>query len=754
MISHELEVTLNIAVKEAAKLQHEYVTVEHVLYALLFNEKIAKIIKACGGEAKQVREEIEVFFREKITDKITVSGYLPQPTVAFQRVVQRAAHHVRAAGKEKIQSANILISLFSEHDSHAVFILQRQQITRHDIINFVSHGVVKPGVEFLEHDFDAEAELGVEFLEEEGGTSSLGLFTVDLCKKAREGELDPLVGREQELDRAIQVLSRRRKNNPLYVGEAGVGKTALVEGLAWRIVHDKVPTSLKGAQIFSLDIGALLAGSKFRGDFEQRLKGVIRSLEKIDCAILFIDEIQTIIGAGSISGGNLDVSNLLKPVLTAGNIRCIGSTTYREYQGQFKSDPALTRRFQKIDVKEPSSELSLKILKGLKVSYEKHHKIVYSENALKTAVDLSVRYIRNRRLPDKAIDVIDEAGAALSIDNSQSKRPRRLLVHRDIEKTIAKIVSVPVEQVSSSDCKRLQSLEMSLKKVVYGQDIAVGEVTTAVKLSRAGLRHEDKPIGCFLFAGSTGVGKTELAKQLAKSLSIHFLRFDMSEYMEKHSVSRLIGAPPGYVGYEQGGLLTDSVHKHPHAVLLLDEIEKAHTDLINLLLQVMDHGTLTDSNGHIANFRNIVLIMTTNTGSREQLYGNIGFQNDVPPAGEVSASVKSYFSPEFRNRLDSVINFVPLNVGVMLKIVEKHLDELRVMLNRKNISCLIDKQVSEWLVKEGFDRYYGARPLARVIDKHLKKPLADYLLFDKPKKNSQIHITLKKDKIQFSFDLD
>jgi ATP-dependent Clp protease ATP-binding subunit ClpA len=774
MISPELELSLNLAVSEAARRGHEYVTIEHVLYALLHNDAAARAIRACGGSLDATRQSLEEFFKENYPERSLKPGQMPQPTLAFQRVIQRAAQSVRASGKDKIKGDNLLVSIFSEPESFAVFFLQRQNISRFDVINFISHGIVKPGAEFDDNNVE-NARMPTEMLPgsvpespsededdegERGGENAerprrekdpLKLYAVDLCARARAGKIDPLIGRDAEIERSVQVLCRRRKNNPLFVGEAGVGKTAIAEGLALRIVDKQVPEALHDAEIFALDMGTLIAGSRFRGDFEQRLKDLLKALHKRPKAILFIDEIHTVIGAGSVSGGALDASNLLKPALSSGQLRCIGSTTYKEYRQHFKNDHALDRRFQKIDVDEPSVEDTVKILKGLKSRYEEHHDVSYTSDALRTAAELAARHLRDRKLPDTAIDVIDEVGAAFALRPKKLKvagKPQKITA-TDVQAVVAKMARIPAERVSATDRQSLKDLEVELKKVVFGQDHAIDSLSAAIKLSRSGLRDEEKPIGSFLFAGPTGVGKTELAKQLAKTMGIEFLRYDMSEYMERHTVSRLIGAPPGYVGFDQGGLLTDVVSKSPHAVLLLDEIEKAHPDIQNILLQVMDHGTLTDSNGRQTDFRNVVIIMTTNAGARELSHGSIGFNRQPGVGAGESQAIKDMFSPEFRNRLDAIISFSPLSEPIILSIVDKLIADVRTKLAKQKVLIEVDTAAKQWLAAKGYDPAYGARPLARLIQDKLKKPLADELLFGKLAGGGKVDVTVKDDALDF-----
>ncbi len=774
MISHELEVSLNLAVSEAARRGHEYVTVEHVLFALLQNDTAIKALRACGGSVDYTRQKLEEFFDEHIPAGTLRPGQMPQPTIGFQRVIQRAAQHVRAAGKDKIKGENLLVALFSERDSFAVYFLQQQHISRFDVINYISHGIAKPG-EASEpgsespggsgpeqpigrigegeksdpqpREDDDDSETGPA--ERQNGRDPLALYAVDLCARAREGLIDPLIGRDLEIERTVQVLCRRRKNNPLLVGDAGVGKTAIAEGLALRITENKIPTPLKGATIYSLDMGSLLAGSRFRGDFEQRLKGLLASIKKKKNAILFIDEIHTVIGAGSVSGGTLDASNLLKPSLANGTLRCIGSTTFKEFRSHFETDHALVRRFQKIDIDEPSIEDTISILKGLKSRYEEHHKVKYSPDALRGAVELSARYLRDKKLPDKAIDVIDEVGSAASLARDPLKSTKiRTITLDDVQTVVAKMARIPPQKVSSSDKTALKDLDHRLKSVVFGQDAAIDALASAIKLSRSGLGSEEKPIGSFLFAGPTGVGKTEVAKQLASIMGIEFIRFDMSEYMERHTVSRLIGAPPGYVGFDQGGLLTDAVNKNPHAVLLFDEIEKAHGDLQNILLQVMDHGTLTDNNGRQTDFRNTIIIMTTNAGAREMMHGSIGFTRTPGMSpnekGDLEA-IKSAFAPEFRNRLDVVIYFQSLPRPVILSVVDKFTKDVVTKLAAKKVDVTIDDLARQYLADKGFDPSFGARPLARLIQNEIAKPLAEEVLFGKLAKGGSVKISVSGD---------
>jgi ATP-dependent Clp protease ATP-binding subunit ClpA len=742
-ISKSLEIVLNLAVKEATDRRHEYLTVEHVLYALLFDERTKEIVRSCGGSVAKLRAEIIRHFDEEFAGQKLADDQLPNPTVAFQRSLQRAAHNVFAAGKDLIQGENLLIAIYSEPESFAVFFLEQQGVGRLDVLRFVSHGISRVpatsredrALESPNESSQAEPEKTTENPKEEKTDSEpaqkdpLELYAVNLCTRARQGKIDPLIGRDAELERTVHVLMRRRKNNPLYVGDPGVGKTAIAEGLARRIVEQKVPEPLRTAEIFSLDLGAMLAGSKFRGDFEERIKSVLKSLQKIPNGILFIDEIHNLVGAGAVSGGTMDAANLLKPLLASGEVRCIGSTTYKEFRNHFENDQALSRRFQKIDVNEPTINDTVKILDGLKSTYEQFHKVQYGKDALRSAVELSARYITDRKLPDKAIDVIDEAAAALALKRVAAKNKTPTVTTAMIEATVSRMARVPVERVSHTERESLKNLDGDLKGSVFGQDDAITAVVKSIRLSKAGLTVPDKPIGSFLFTGPTGVGKTEVAKQLAKKLGIEFIRFDMSEYMEKHSVSRLIGAPPGYVGFDQGGLLTEAIIKSPHAVLLLDEIEKAHPDLHNILLQVMDHGTLTDTNGRKADFRNVVIIMTTNAGAEELSKGSIGFGRKPGETEGVSQAVKNAFSPEFRNRLNAIVSFAPLKMEIVESIVDKFISELNEQLVGKKVKIRVTPAARAWLAKKGYEPAYGARPLHRTIEEFIKKPLADEVLF-------------------------
>lgn len=726
MLSKELEQTLNDAFRAARARRHEFMTVEHLLLALLDNNDAIRVLKACGAQISGLRGDL-VEFIDSTTPLIPEeeSDRETQPTLGFQRVLQRAVFHVQSSGKSEVTGANVLVAIFSEQESQAVYFLKTQSVSRLDVVNYITHGISK--VDDGESDPGAEPESSATEAEgEEGESNPLDSYATNLNDEAREGRIDPLIGRSAEVERVIQVLARRRKNNPLLVGESGVGKTAIAEGLAKLIVDGEVPELLEDAVVYSLDLGALLAGTKYRGDFEKRFKGLLAELKRRDGAVLFIDEVHTIIGAGAASGGVMDASNLLKPLLTSGKLRCIGSTTFQEYRGIFDKDKALSRRFQKIDVLEPSADDAYKILKGLKSRFEEHHGLRYTDQALRVATDLSERYITDRFLPDKAIDVIDEAGAYQQLQ-PPSKR-KKLVGKQDVEAVVAKIARIPPKSVNRNEKEVLQKLESNLKMVVFGQDGAVSSLATSIKLARAGLRGGDKPIGSFLLAGPTGVGKTEVTRQLAKILGLELIRFDMSEYMERHTVSRLIGAPPGYIGFDQGGLLTDAATKHPHAVVLLDEIEKAHPEVFNLLLQVMDHGTLTDNNGRKADFRNVILVMTTNAGAESISRRSIGFTAQDHSTDGMEAITKM-FTPEFRNRLDSIVQFEPLGEDVILTVVDKFLAELQGQLDEKRVTLDVDEDARLWLVEKGYDQNMGARPMERVIQEHIKKPLAELVLF-------------------------
>ena len=728
MLSKELEVTLNLAFKGARSKRHEFMTVEHLLLALLDNESAANVLKHCGANLNRLRNDL-LEFVDSTTPLIPEAeeDRETQPTLGFQRVLQRAVFHVQSSGNKKVTGANVLVAIFSEQESQAVYYLKQQNIARIDVVNYITHGISKVGdsderVSGTEHHQEDESSVDTG----ESSKSPLENFASNLNELANNGKIDPLIGREPEVERVCQVLCRRRKNNPLLVGESGVGKTAIAEGLAKRVVDGDVPDVIQDAVVYSLDLGSLLAGTKYRGDFEKRFKGLLAELKRQPSAVLFIDEIHTIIGAGAASGGVMDASNLLKPLLTSGEIRCIGSTTFQEYRGIFEKDRALSRRFQKIDVLEPSVEDTFQILKGLKTRFESHHQLKYSEPALRAAAELSSKYINERFLPDKAIDVIDEAGANQQLQ-PESKR-KKLIKVPDIEQVVAKIARIPEKNVSSSDKEQLKSLEENLKRLVFGQDKAIEALSTAIKLSRAGLSHPDKPIGSFLLSGPTGVGKTEVTKQLASQLGIELIRIDMSEYMERHTVSRLIGAPPGYVGFDQGGLLTDSVTKHPHSVVLLDEIEKAHPDVFNLLLQVMDHGTLTDNNGRKADFRNVILVMTTNAGAEAMSRASIGFTKQDHRTDAMEA-IKRMFTPEFRNRLDAIVQFDALPIEVVTTVADKFLVELQAQLDDKKVVLETDPESVVWLAEHGYDEKMGARPMGRLIQEKIKKPLAEQVLF-------------------------
>jgi len=727
MFSKDLEQTIGQCYKRAREARHEFMTVEHLLLALLENPSAQAVLKACGADLERLRQELEQAVETSVSRLADDDGRDTQPTLGFQRVLQRAVYHVQSSGKKEVTGANVLVAIFGEKDSHAVYYLNQQDVTRLDIVNYLSHGIAKVGEEG-EAAPSIDGEGRVEGGEGETKGDALAEYASNLNEQARAGRIDPLVGRRDEIERTIQVLCRRRKNNPLYVGEAGVGKTAIAEGLAKRIVDGEVPEVLADAVIYSLDLGALVAGTKYRGDFEKRLKGVITALKKVPGAVLFIDEIHTIIGAGSASGGTMDASNLIKPALASGELRCIGSTTFQEYRGIFEKDRALARRFQKIDIVEPTVGEAYEILKGLRPKYEAHHSVTYADDALQAAVDLSVKHIGDRLLPDKAIDVIDEAGARQRL-LPEDERKATIDVE-EVEAIVAKMARIPAKQVTATDKDVLQHLERNLKMVIFGQDPAIESLASAIKLSRSGLGNPEKPIGNFLFAGPTGVGKTEVTRQLALQLGIELVRFDMSEYMEPHSISRLIGAPPGYVGFDQGGLLTEKIVKTPHCVLLLDEVEKAHPDIFNILLQVMDRGILTDTNGREANFKNVILVMTTNAGAAQASRRSIGFtkQDHATDAMEV---IRKSFTPEFRNRLDAVVQFQALGFEHILRVVDKFLIELEMLLQDKHVALSATPAARDWLAQHGFDPDMGARPMARVIQDRIKRPLADELLFGK-----------------------
>ncbi len=741
--SKGLEKTLHEAMNIARERNHELATLEHLLLSLLFNKEACDVLIACDVNVEVLMLELEQFLDEELDSIIVTNLEEARPTSAFQRVIQRAVIHVQSSGRDEVNGANVLVAIFAERDSHAAFFLEQQDMSRLDAVNYISHGITKssgidPTIIFSE----VEGALNEESKEKEEKVSALDNYCINLNEKAKRGKIDPLIGRDSELLRTIQILCRRSKNNPIFVGESGVGKTAIAEGLAKKIIENQVPDVLKDVIIFALDMGALMAGTRYRGDFEERLKAVIKEIESEENHILFIDEIHTIIGAGSTSGGSLDASNLLKPALASGDIRCIGSTTYQEFRQFFEKDKALVRRFQKIDINEPSIPDSVEILKGLKPYYEEFHGLKYSDDALQAAVDLSARYINDKKLPDKAIDVIDEAGASQKL-LAENKR-KKLINVAHIEATIASMARIPPKSVSKSDTQVLSSLESNLKLVVFGQDNAIESLSSAIKLARAGLREPEKPIGSYLFTGPTGVGKTEVAKQLANTLGVELLRFDMSEYMERHSVSRLIGAPPGYVGFDQGGLLTDEVDKHPHCVVLLDEIEKAHPDLFNILLQVMDHGKLTDHNGKSISFRNVILIMTSNAGAAELAKDPIGFARKRE-VGDDEDAINRMFSPEFRNRLDANISFAPLIIDTVSKIVEKFVLQLESQLAERNVTISLTTRAANWLATRGYDEAMGARPLGRVIQEHIKKPLANEVLFGKLLSGGSVKVDVKGD---------
>ena len=746
MIAQELEVSLHMAFVEARQKQHEFITVEHLLLAMLDNPSAAEVLKACGVDLDELRGVLTDFINEHTPRLSPHSDADTQPTQGFQRVIQRAILHVQSSGKKEVTGANVLVAIFGEKESHAVYFLNQRGVTRLDVVNYIAHGITKHAqqkadkAESSKEDSDGDAQ----------PAGALDAYTIDLNHLAKLGKIDPLIGRELELERVIQVLCRRRKNNPLLVGEAGVGKTAIAEGLAWRINEGNVPELLKDYVVYSLDMGTLLAGTKYRGDFEQRLKAVLKQLTENPKSILFIDEIHTIIGAGAASGGTLDASNLLKPALSTGALKCIGATTYNEYRVIFEKDHALSRRFQKIDVPEPSIAETIEILKGLKSRFEQHHGVKYAPAALTTAAELSARFINDRHLPDKAIDVIDEAGAAQKI--LPKSKQKKIISKTEIEEIVAKIARIPAKSVSSDDRNALKTLDRDLKNVVFGQNQAIDALTAAIRMARSGLGNPRKPIGNFLFSGPTGVGKTEVARQLAYCLGVELLRFDMSEYMERHAVSRLIGAPPGYIGFDQGGQLTESITKHPYSVLLLDEIEKAHPDIFNILLQVMDHGTLTDNNGRKADFRNVIIVMTTNAGADQLSKNSIGFR-DSKQAGDELESIKRMFTPEFRNRLDATISFASLDHDVILRVVDKFLLELEAQLHEKKVEASFTMKLKEFLAKKGFDPQMGARPMSRLIQDTIRKALADELLFGKLTGGGKVTIDIgSDDKIRLDFD--
>ncbi|MFO1424374.1 MAG: ATP-dependent Clp protease ATP-binding subunit ClpA [Candidatus Competibacteraceae bacterium] len=739
MLSKDLEFSINLAFREARDRRHEFMTIEHLLLALLDNPAAAEVLRACGAHLDRLKRDLQIFIRDNTPILRADDPRETQPTLGFQRVLQRAVLHVQSSGNREVTGANVLVALFGEQESQAVYLLKQQEISRLDVVNFISHGISKVA------DEQESAAPQAEENTENQSAKPLENFASNLNDLARQGRIDPLIGRREEIERTIQILCRRRKNNPLFVGEAGVGKTAIAEGLAKMIVDGEVPDVLRNATMYALDLGALVAGTKYRGDFEKRLKAVLAQLRKERNAILFIDEIHTIIGAGAASGGVMDASNLIKPVLASGEMKCIGSTTYQEYRGIFEKDRALARRFQKIDVVEPTIEESYQILKGLKTRFEEHHDVKYADKALRVAVELSARYINDRHLPDKAIDVIDEAGASQRL-LPVAKRKKVINV-TDIETIVAKMARIPPKTVSSSDKDVLRNLERDLKLVVFGQDEAIGTLATAIKMARAGLGNEQKPIGNFLFAGPTGVGKTEVTRQLARIMGIELIRFDMSEYMERHTVSRLIGAPPGYVGFDQGGLLTDAILKHPHAVLLLDEIEKAHPDVFNLLLQVMDHGTLTDNNGRKADFRNVILVMTTNAGAEQMDRASIGFTTQDHSSDGLEV-IKRMFTPEFRNRLDAIVQFKALTPTTVAQVVDKFLIELEAQLEPKKVTLEVDEDGRQWLAQRGYDPKMGARPMARLLQENIKRRLAEELLFGRLMNGGHVSVTARDGDLQ------
>jgi ATP-dependent Clp protease ATP-binding subunit ClpA len=752
-LSRSLEQALHRAIKLASDRHHEYATLEHLLLALTDDADAAQVMKACNVDIESLRQSLLKYVDDELLTLVIEDGEDAKPTTGFQRVVQRAVLHVQNSGREEVTGANVLVALFTERESHAVFFLQEQNMTRLDAVSYISHGIAKrPGMSQQKSVRGSEEDEDSDRPSQKGG-GALESYCVNLNEKAKQGRIDPLIGRDPEVERTIQILCRRQKNNPLYVGDPGVGKTAIAEGLARKIVKGEVPEVLRPCTIYALDMGALIAGTRYRGDFEERLKSVVKELEGLSGAILFIDEIHTVIGAGATSGGAMDASNLLKPALQAGSLRCIGSTTYKEFRQYFEKDRALVRRFQKIDVAEPTVPDTIKILKGLKPYFEEYHKVRYTAEAIKAAVELAAKYINDRKLPDKAIDVIDEVGASQML-LPESKRKKTIGV-KEVEEVIAKMARIPPKSVSKNDAEALRSLADDLKRVVFGQDKAIAALSSAIKLARAGLRSPDKPIGCYLFSGPTGVGKTEVAKQLASIMGVELLRFDMSEYMERHTVSRLIGAPPGYVGFDQGGLLTDGVDQHPHCVLLLDEIEKAHQDLFNILLQVMDHGKLTDHNGKKIDFRNVVLIMTTNAGASDAARESIGFGRGKRE-GEDEEAIKKLFTPEFRNRLDATIAFAALGRDSIDRVVEKFVLELEAQLIDRDVTFDLTPEATRWLGDKGYDDAFGARPLARVIQDHIKKPLADEILFGKLQNGGTVRVLLDRetDKLVFEFITD
>ncbi|MCA6298872.1 MAG: ATP-dependent Clp protease ATP-binding subunit ClpA, partial [Phenylobacterium sp.] len=745
--SRQLEESLHRAVALANERKHEYATLEHLLLSLIEDEDSVGVMKACDVDLAVLKTTLTNYVDNELKSLVVDDGEDAKPTPSFQRVIQRAVIHVQSSGRDEVTGANVLVAIFSERESHAAYFLQEQEMTRYDAVNYIAHGIAKKAGAS-----EAKPVKGSEEEEKSAvktGGEALDAYCVNLNEKAKQGKVDPLIGRSAEVERCIQILCRRTKNNPLLVGDPGVGKTAIAEGLARKIINKQVPEVLAGSTIFSLDMGALLAGTRYRGDFEERVKQVVKELENHPDAILFIDEIHTVIGAGATSGGAMDASNLLKPALASGSLRCMGSTTYKEFRQHFEKDRALVRRFQKIDVNEPTIEDSIKILKGLKTYYEEFHKLRYTNDALKAAVELSARYISDRKLPDKAIDIIDEAGASQML--LPESRRKKVIGLKEVEAVVAKIARIPPKSVSKSDTEALLQLETDLKRAVYGQDDAIEQLSAAMKMARAGLRDPSKPIGCYLFSGPTGTGKTETARQLSSTLGIELLRFDMSEYMERHTVSRLIGAPPGYVGFDQGGLLTDAVDQHPHCVVLLDEIEKAHPDVFNILLQVMDHGVLTDANGKKVDFRNVVLIMTTNAGASDAQRNAIGFGRGKQ-ADEVDEALKRLFTPEFRNRLDAIVQFRPLTPEIIRQVVVKFVMQLEGQLADRNVTIETTDEAADWLAKNGFDELYGARPLGRVIQEHIKKPLADEILFGRLTRGGHVKVVLRDGKLAFDIE--
>jgi len=745
MLSTDLERTLNSAFKRARELRHEFITVEHLLLALTENDSAVDVLLSCGADMNSLSNQLTAFIDDNTPILDEGEERETTPTLGFQRVLQRAVFHVQSSGKEEVMGANVLVAIFGEQESHAVYLLGELDISRLDVLNYISHGISKSSDREEEHSADAETQIQDD---SEREAKPLEKFAVNLNEQAKQGKIDPLIGRSKELERSMQILCRRRKNNPLLVGEAGVGKTAIAEGLAKKIVDGEVPEVLSQSTVYSLDMGALIAGTKYRGDFEKRLKGVLNQLDQESGAILFIDEIHTIIGAGAASGGVMDASNLIKPKLASGELKCMGSTTYQEYRGIFEKDRALARRFQKIEIPEPSVDETFKILRGLRKQFETFHQVKYSDKALKAAAELSARYINDRFLPDKAIDIIDEAGAAVKLKPVNSRKKSISL--NDIETIVAKIARIPSKQVSLNDTQVLKNLERNLKLVVYGQDEAISTLSTSIKLSRSGLGDEEKPIGSFLLAGPTGVGKTEVTRQLATILGIELIRFDMSEYMERHTVSRLIGAPPGYVGFDQGGLLTDAVLKAPHSVLLLDEIEKAHPDVFNILLQVMDHGTLTDANGRQVDFRNVIVVMTTNEGAAMVSRNSVGFTHQDHTSDGMEA-LKRLFTPEFRNRLDAIIQFAPLDERTLSSVVDKFIAQLESQLSQKKVDLIVDEAARSWIGKKGYDPQMGARPMARVLQEHIKRPLSEAILFGDLAKGGVVHVSVVDNELYLDY---